>query len=107
MFASFGVLQRDAPSQAENPEFLRMQRQMASDMATAVRRFNAIAEHDLKEHFTGYNVTGSWPSTEQIKEALQEKIQETEAHIRQQEAKRDQLQQLFDETVSQLIQTAE
>ncbi len=99
MYTAIGVLQRDAPSKGNLPEFQTTQRQLANDLAQAIKDFNLILSTEISEYFKGYDPNG-WPSTEQIVRVLQEQSQSLEQNIQTQRDKLDRLQQLFDEAVS-------
>lgn len=104
MYTSIGVLQRDAPSQGHKPEFLQMQRQLALDLATVVRKFNQILQDDLPLHFAGYDPkTSKWPSEEDIKEILGKRGEEVAAGLEQKRSKLERLQALYDTTIADIL----
>lgn len=104
MYTSIGVLQRDAPTQGHKPEFLQMQRQLALDLATAVRKFNKIVQEDLPAHFDGYDPrTSEWPSELEIKEVIERKVGEVADGIEQKRNKLERLQALYDTTINDIL----
>jgi hypothetical protein len=104
MYTSVGVLQRDAPMQGHKPEFLQMQRQLAIDLATAVRKFNRIVQEDLPAHFEGYDPKSSgWPSVSEIKEMVGQRACEVAAGIERKRDKLERLQALYDTTINDIL----
>lgn len=104
MYTSVGVLQRDAPTQGHKAEFLQMQRQLALDLATAVRKFNRIVQEDLPTHFEGYDPESSvWPSVSEIKEMVGHRAREVAAGIEQKKVKLERLQVLYDTTINDIL----
>lgn len=105
MYTSIGVLQRDAPSQGHKPEFIQMQRQLALDLAAAVRKFNQIVKDDLPHHFSGYEPkTSQWSSGDEMKEALGKRAEEVTAGLEQKKSKLERLQALYDTTINDIMQ---
>lgn len=104
MYTSVGVLQRDAPTQGHRPEFQQMQRQLATDLTTAITTFNTLLDGEVKDQFAGYQPNeGNWPDEEEIRRILGRRIEELEEGIRLKMERAERLQAFYQQYTDELM----
>lgn len=99
MYTSIGVLQRDAPSQGHTSQFQTAQKQMATDLVTSVKAFKKILQEDLPTYFGTDNI--EWPTQEEIKVAIDRKIQMLEGSMTEKEQRLAAMKALYDKIIQE------
>lgn len=101
MFASLGVLQRDAPALSGSPDFAAMPPRMAADLAATIEACQQLVRTELPQAYGG--PAAEWPGPAVLQQQLAAAIEAVQQRLRQRQARLAAMQALYDELILRVL----